>query len=41
MKEILLEIGNDVTELLGIVKYNPPVPANLAGTAKRPFSSKV
>jgi RNA ligase (TIGR02306 family) len=29
----------DVTELLGIVKYDPPLPANLAGVAKGLFPS--
>lgn len=31
--------GLDVTEMLGITKYEPPVPANLAGTAKGNFPS--
>jgi len=31
--------GMDVTELLGITKWEPPVPANLAGTAKGNFPS--
>ena len=29
--------GLDVTEMLGIVKYDPPIPAELAGTAKGNF----
>lgn len=29
--------GDDVTEELGIVKYDPPVPANLLGIAKGRF----
>lgn len=33
------EIGDDVSELLGIVKYEPPIPANLAGTVKGNFPS--
>jgi len=35
------EKGEDVSELLGIVKYDPPIPANLAGTAKGYFPSFV
>jgi len=31
--------GQDVTEILGIVKYEPPVPAQLAGQAKGYFPS--
>ena len=31
--------GLDVTEMLGITKWDPPVPANLAGTAKGYFPS--
>jgi len=31
--------GQDVTEMLGIVKYEPPVPAQLAGKAKGYFPS--
>lgn len=33
------EKGEDVAELLGIVKYDPPLPANLAGTVKGYFPS--
>lgn len=29
--------GTDVSELLGIVKYEPPIPAQLAGEVKGPF----
>ena len=36
---IELVIGNDVTELLGIVKYEPPVPAQLSGQVKGMFPS--
>jgi RNA ligase (TIGR02306 family) len=32
-----IEDGMDVTELLGIVKYEPPIPANLAGKVKGGF----
>lgn len=32
-------VGDDVTELLGIVKYEPPIPAELAGVVKGPFPS--
>ncbi len=31
--------GDDVTEMLGIIKWDPPVPANLAGVAKGNFPS--
>lgn len=34
-----MEIGKDVTELLGIVKYEPPIPAELAGKVKGGFPS--
>lgn len=34
-----LSIGTEVTELLGIVKYDPPIPAELAGSAKGLFPS--
>ena len=33
------EIGMDVTNLLGIVKYEPPIPAELAGKVKGLFPS--
>jgi RNA ligase (TIGR02306 family) len=39
MKELILEIGLDVTEMLGIVKYEPPIPAELAGKVKGLFPS--
>ena len=35
----MLEEGMDVTSLLGIVKYEPPIPAELAGKVKGPFPS--
>lgn len=38
----LLEVvseGQDVTEMLGIVKYEPPIPAELAGKVKGQFPS--
>ena len=35
----MLEEGVDVTEILGITKWDPPVPANLAGVAKGNFPS--
>lgn len=34
-----LQAGDEVTELLGIKKYEPPVPAQLAGIVKGPFPS--
>lgn len=33
------EVGEDVSEVLGIIKYEPPVPAQLAGSAKGNFPS--
>lgn len=36
---LVVEVGMDVTELLGIVKYEPPIPAELAGKAKGMFPS--
>ena len=29
------EIGDDVTKILGVTKYEPPIPACLSGQAKR------
>jgi RNA ligase (TIGR02306 family) len=34
-----IEINKDVTDLLGIVKYEPPIPAELAGKVKGNFPS--
>ncbi len=34
-----LEVGTDVSELLGVIKYDPPLPAELAGKAKGNFPS--
>jgi RNA ligase (TIGR02306 family) len=34
---IAIEEDSDVTEALGIEKYEPPIPADLAGIAKGPF----
>lgn len=34
-----IEEGKEVTDILGITKYDPPMPANLAGVAKGPFPS--
>jgi RNA ligase (TIGR02306 family) len=36
---LVVEIGTDVTELLGIVKYEPPIPAELTGKVKGMFPS--
>ncbi len=36
---IELAVGNDVTEVLGVVKYEPPIPAELAGKVKGLFPS--
>ena len=33
--------GLDVSEILGIVKYEPPVPAELAGIVRGPYPSRV
>jgi RNA ligase (TIGR02306 family) len=34
-----IEVGTDVTDLLGIVKYEPPIPAELAAAAVGPYPS--
>lgn len=31
------EVGDDVTDLLGIIKYEPPAPAGMSGMVKGPF----
>ncbi len=31
------EVGDDVTELLGIIKYEPPAPVGMSGMVKGPF----
>lgn len=36
-----LQVGDDVTELLGIIKYEPPVPVQLAGQVRGNFPSLV
>lgn len=36
---LVIEEGVDVTEMLGIVKYEPPIPAELAGKVKGIFPS--
>ena len=36
---LVIEEGIDVTEMLGIVKYEPPIPAELAGKVKGLFPS--
>lgn len=36
---IKLEVGDDLTDFLGVVKWDPPLPANLAGNAKGNFPS--
>jgi RNA ligase (TIGR02306 family) len=35
----MVDIGDDVTEVLGIVKYEPPIPAELSGKVKGLFPS--
>jgi RNA ligase (TIGR02306 family) len=35
----MLELNKDVSDLLGITKYEPPIPANLSGTVKGNFPS--
>ncbi len=35
----MLELNKDVSNLLGIVKYEPPIPANLSGLVKGQFPS--
>ncbi len=39
LREVILNEGLDVSDLLGIVKYEPPIPAELAGVAKGAFPS--
>lgn len=36
---LVIEVGTDVTEHLGIVKYEPPIPAELSGKVKGLFPS--
>lgn len=36
---LVVEVGKDVTELLGIIKYEPPIPAELSGKVKGMFPS--
>jgi len=36
---LVIDEGVDVTELLGVVKYEPPIPAELAGKVKGSFPS--
>lgn len=38
-QKVLLEVGTDVTKLLGIQKYEPPIPAELSGKVKGLFPS--
>lgn len=38
-QEVMFAIGTDLTEKMGILKYEPQVPANLAGTVKGSFPS--
>ncbi|MEK6877991.1 MAG: RNA ligase (ATP), partial [Nanoarchaeota archaeon] len=33
------EVGTDISEILGVIKYEPPIPANLAGVVKGNFPS--
>ena len=39
IKEIILDVGTDITKILNITKYEPPIPANLAGKVKGNFPS--
>lgn len=39
MREIILDIGTDLTTVLNITKYEPPIPAQLAGKVKGNFPS--
>lgn len=39
MNELILNIGTDVTDLLKIQKFEPPIPAELAGVVKGGFPS--
>jgi len=38
-KDLRLEIGTELTEILGVKKYDPPIPAQLAGQVKGNFPS--
>lgn len=38
-EDVVIEEGKDVTEILDITKYEPPIPANLEGIAKGRFPS--
>jgi len=40
-KEVPITEGLDVTEILGVKKYEPPIPASLAGTMKGRFPSYI
>jgi len=35
----IFDIGNDISDALGVVKFEPPIPAELKGIAKGPFPS--
>lgn len=37
LNNVKLELGQDVSELLGVIKYEPPIPAQLSGNAKGNF----
>ena len=37
--DLAIEEGMDVTEVLGIIKYEPPIPANMQGVMKGTFPS--
>ncbi|MDJ1185728.1 RNA ligase (ATP) [Roseofilum casamattae] len=41
LAEQTFSVGDDVTELLGVKKYEPPVPASLSGVVKGPFPSVI
>lgn len=38
-EKIIFEEGTDVTDWIGVIKYEPPIPAVLAGTARGVFPS--
>lgn len=37
MNKIELQIGTDISDILGVVKYEPPIPAQLSGKVKGNF----
>jgi len=38
---LLFKVGTDVTDFMGITKYEPPIPASFSGVVKGPFPSYI